>query len=335
MGHIFISYSHKDKDYVHKLQEALQNEGFDVWIDDRIDYGTQWPKVIQDQLDACDAFIVVVSENSYESEWVQNEVARAKWKGKPFFPLLLNGDPWLSIQVTQWVDVRDKSLPPKKFYERLAHVAPRKNVNILSTDEKDKLAEALLLDYWEQLGSVLEAYYQNGAPSSELEELEIYVFKIEQVLDIPRPGQQHNVNILSTDEKGKLTEAFLQDYWNQLVDVLVIYYENGSPSSELEKIENHIFKIEQVLGIPGPQHMVGGGSIRKIKHRSASYSLEDAPPAPSSKSEEEKYRSLLAKLEGNYKVAEGMIANEARQHPTLTREELIVVIVKRLERYKK
>ena len=24
-----------------------------------------WPKVIQDQLDACDAFIVVVSENSY------------------------------------------------------------------------------------------------------------------------------------------------------------------------------------------------------------------------------------------------------------------------------
>jgi len=80
MGHIFISYSHKDKDYVHKLQEALQNEGFEVWVDDRIDYGTRWPKVIQEQLDSCSAFIVVVSESAFESEWVQNEVARAKRK---------------------------------------------------------------------------------------------------------------------------------------------------------------------------------------------------------------------------------------------------------------
>jgi hypothetical protein len=46
MGHIFISYSHKDKAYVHRLAEALQNENFDVWIDDRIDYGTRWPLVI-------------------------------------------------------------------------------------------------------------------------------------------------------------------------------------------------------------------------------------------------------------------------------------------------
>ena len=32
MGHLFISYSHKDKDYVQKLQEALQNEGFEVYF---------------------------------------------------------------------------------------------------------------------------------------------------------------------------------------------------------------------------------------------------------------------------------------------------------------
>lgn len=125
MGQIFISYSHKDKLYVHKLTEALQRDGFDVWIDDRIDYGAHWPKVIQSQLDACDAFIVVVSENSFDSEWVQNEVARAKRKAKPFFPLLLSGDPWLSVEVTQWVDVRDGSLPTEKFYERLSSLMPQ------------------------------------------------------------------------------------------------------------------------------------------------------------------------------------------------------------------
>src|SRR5271157_6024020 len=125
MGHIFISYSHKDKDYVHNLQEELLKQGFNVWIDDRIDYGTRWPKVIQDHLDDCDAFIVIVSENSFDSEWVQNEVTRAKRIGKPFFPLLLSGSPWLSIESTQYVDVTNKELPPEKFYEHLALVTPR------------------------------------------------------------------------------------------------------------------------------------------------------------------------------------------------------------------
>jgi hypothetical protein len=128
MGHIFISYSHKDKKYVYKLQEALQQEGFKVWIDERIGYGTEWPRIIQQHLDECDAFIVVVTENAYESKWVQNEVARADRKGKPFFPLLLEGDPWLTVEATQYVDVRNGSLPNKEFMNRLATVTPR-NVN--------------------------------------------------------------------------------------------------------------------------------------------------------------------------------------------------------------
>ena len=126
MGHIFISYSHKNKDYVHKLQEALQSNGFVVWIDDRIDYGDEWPMVIQDRLDKCDAFILVATEDAYRSKWVQKEVTRAQRISKPFFPLLLSGEPWLSIESTLYIDVTDNSLPTEKFYERLAAVTTRK-----------------------------------------------------------------------------------------------------------------------------------------------------------------------------------------------------------------
>ncbi len=140
MGHIFFSYSHKDKDYVHKLQEALIREGFNVWIDDRIDYGTRWPKVIQEHLDNCDAFIVIVSDNSFESEWVQNEVTRAKRIGKPFFPLLLSGNPWLSIESTQYVDVTNGAMPPEKFYARLALVTPR-GEHAVSSDSLEPVSE--------------------------------------------------------------------------------------------------------------------------------------------------------------------------------------------------
>lgn len=96
MGHVFISYSHKDTEYAHGLADNLQSIGFDVWIDERLDYGSQWPYELQMRLDSCDAFILIMTPRAYASEWVQNELQRAKRKLKPIFPLLLEGDePWL------------------------------------------------------------------------------------------------------------------------------------------------------------------------------------------------------------------------------------------------
>lgn len=123
MGHIFISYSHKDTDYAHGLASNLQSAGFEVWIDARIDYGSQWPHEIQRQLDACDAFILIMTPRSFQSEWVQSELQRAKRKLKPIFPLLLEGDePWLSVESTQYFDVRGEKFPDAWFYSALKRV---------------------------------------------------------------------------------------------------------------------------------------------------------------------------------------------------------------------
>lgn len=119
MGHIFISYSHKDKDYVHRLAEAMQSEGFEVWIDDRIDYGTRWPLVIETAIDSCDAFILVASQNSHASKWVHHELSRADRLQKPIFPLLLEGAPWLSFESTQYYDIRGMKLLNRRFYDDL------------------------------------------------------------------------------------------------------------------------------------------------------------------------------------------------------------------------
>ena len=119
MSHLFVSYSHKDKEYVHKLADAVQADGFEVWIDDRIDFGTRWPLVIESAIDSCDSFILVASENSHASEWVQHELARAQRLHKQVFPLLLNGHPWISFESTQYFNVTDQSLPNQKFYAAL------------------------------------------------------------------------------------------------------------------------------------------------------------------------------------------------------------------------
>ena len=136
MGHIFISYSHQDKDYVHKLQKALQNEGFDAWIDDRIDYGEEWLKVIEEHLDGCDAFILVMSKNSRESEMVQNEVTRARDNKKVIFPLLLDGRNWLVVQAKQYVNVTDQSMPTEKFFSRLEKFTHREKNKSKSIEDK-------------------------------------------------------------------------------------------------------------------------------------------------------------------------------------------------------
>ena len=123
MGHIFISYSHKDTTYAHGLADQLRNMGFDIWIDERLDYGSQWPHEIQRQLDSCDAFILIMTPRSFASDWVQSELQRAKRKLKPIFPLLLEGDePWLSVESTQYYDVRGEIFPDERFYSAIKRI---------------------------------------------------------------------------------------------------------------------------------------------------------------------------------------------------------------------
>ena len=126
MGHIFISYSHKDSNYVEQLEKKLIEEGFSVWVDHRIDYGSQWPKTIERAVDTCDAYIVVMSEDSANSIWVQREAIQAEKRKKPFFPLLLKGEVWFSLGNIQYVDVTGGVLPPETFYENLEKVTQRR-----------------------------------------------------------------------------------------------------------------------------------------------------------------------------------------------------------------
>jgi hypothetical protein len=126
MGYLYISYSHKDRDYVQKLSEKLEQEGFEVWIDERLDYGSEWPIEIQNRLDACDALILVMTPRSHVSKWVQNELNRALRKEKPIFPLLLEGrEPWLAVESTQLNDVIGGIMPDERLFGRLALVTRR------------------------------------------------------------------------------------------------------------------------------------------------------------------------------------------------------------------
>lgn len=124
MSHIFISYSKKNRDYARAFANKLLDTGFDVWIDDRIDYGEDWWQVIVKAIRECAAFLVVMTPDSDASKWVQREVTLADHLPKPIFPVLRDGDllssdNWSMFLRTQYADVRDGSFPKDDFHERL------------------------------------------------------------------------------------------------------------------------------------------------------------------------------------------------------------------------
>ncbi len=88
MPDIFISYSRKDSEQAEQLAELLGSAGLACWIDKSgIELSTSWSKEIVQAIDACKAFIVLLSPNSVESNNVVKEVSLAAEQKKKILPL--------------------------------------------------------------------------------------------------------------------------------------------------------------------------------------------------------------------------------------------------------
>lgn len=88
-GRIFISYAHRDEEFVFRLARDLEARGAQVWIDrGDIRGGARWRQSIADGVRNCRAFLLVVSPEALASPFVTEEVSQALAQRKPIFPLL-------------------------------------------------------------------------------------------------------------------------------------------------------------------------------------------------------------------------------------------------------
>ena len=89
-GHIFISYSRKDRKIADWIARQLTAGGFEVWIDRRdIPGGVAWADTIAAAITEAEAFIVMLSPNSIESRQVLRELEIATQNNVRIIPLLL------------------------------------------------------------------------------------------------------------------------------------------------------------------------------------------------------------------------------------------------------
>jgi formylglycine-generating enzyme required for sulfatase activity len=166
MSHIFISYSKKNKEYANALADFLQAQGFNIWIDkDDIEYGVDWWDAIVEGLQECGAFLVVMTPEAKTSDWVKRECFLALEQKKPMFPVLLNGKNWELFVLTQYADLRDRSMPNGDLLGRLSvhvtrhHNLPGKNKSALTAAQRDGKASAEpALDIFETICAFGKAY---------------------------------------------------------------------------------------------------------------------------------------------------------------------------------
>ncbi|OGN72209.1 MAG: hypothetical protein A2X25_00675 [Chloroflexi bacterium GWB2_49_20] len=89
MTRVFISYSRKDLEFVQRMADDLKTAGLDVWYDlSGLEAGTRWGSEIQKAIKTSQYFLVVMSPNSVNSEWVEREFLYASIQNLKIIPLL-------------------------------------------------------------------------------------------------------------------------------------------------------------------------------------------------------------------------------------------------------
>ena len=89
----FVSYSHLDSGEVYSIISAMQDREMNIWFDEGIQVGDEWPEEIGERLIGCEAVIVMLSSNSIKSANVRREVNMAMSENKKVIVVLMDDVP--------------------------------------------------------------------------------------------------------------------------------------------------------------------------------------------------------------------------------------------------
>ena len=89
---VFLSYARADRARIAPLARALEAQGLKVWWDALIAGGAAFARTIEAALEDADVIVVGWSQASVASDWVRDEAAHGRDRGR-FVPISLDGTP--------------------------------------------------------------------------------------------------------------------------------------------------------------------------------------------------------------------------------------------------
>ncbi|MDO9301524.1 MAG: TIR domain-containing protein [Anaerolineales bacterium] len=113
---IFISYSRKNKLFVRKLNKAMDENGFEAWVDwEGIPLSADWMAEITAAIEASDTFVFVISPDSLNSKVCMDELELAIKYNKKIIPVLYG------------VSEKKQKLHPKLASTNWVYMRPQKD----------------------------------------------------------------------------------------------------------------------------------------------------------------------------------------------------------------
>lgn len=111
---VFISYSRKDKDFVRRLNNSLDANGVDAWVDwEGIPLSSDWMVEISRAIEGSDAFLFVISTDSLASKVCAEELELGMRYNKKLVPILFREPEHGTfmhprLAATNWVYLREQ-----------------------------------------------------------------------------------------------------------------------------------------------------------------------------------------------------------------------------------
>src|SRR3954471_4730540 len=89
MADVFISYSRRDSEFVHRLHDGLQAQDREVWVDfEGIPPSAQWMNEIRAAIEASASVVYIISSHSAASKICEAEISHALALNKRIIPML-------------------------------------------------------------------------------------------------------------------------------------------------------------------------------------------------------------------------------------------------------
>lgn len=156
---VFVSYSSEDKRLAGYLKSYLENYGLSVFLaHEDIQPTVEWEDEILHNLDGCDVFIPLLTDNFSRSKWTDQESGIALAKNKVIIPLRVSTPPYgfigkwqaLKLDTSNWitfekscVDILDVIKEKKHLKESLADCLIKSLQNVPNFSAAEKILDIL------------------------------------------------------------------------------------------------------------------------------------------------------------------------------------------------
>ena len=125
--YVFVSYSHKDNEKVLDLIKLLKRKMCRIWYDEGLTPGGSWNDDLANHISKCECVIIIITNNSIQSQYVKSELNYAISLNKRIYPVFLENVELpaglaMMLGTTQYIYINDLESETNKLIDSLPEI---------------------------------------------------------------------------------------------------------------------------------------------------------------------------------------------------------------------